>query len=168
VDLIVEDSRTALWGKTRFRCAVGKNGLIAATQKREGDQCTPAGRWPMREVFYRADRLPQPKTPLPIRALAANDGWCEIPGDAKYNQLVKHPYPVAVDRLWRDDHIYDVIVTLGYNDRPAKAGMGSAIFLHVARPDFGPSAGCVTLQLNDLLLVLREADRDSCVDVKMI
>ncbi len=164
MDLIVKNPTTALWGNARFRCAIGRNGIIAADAKREGDGTTPAGRWMMREAFYRADRLPQPVTVLPVRALGPDDGWCEAPEDPNYNKLVRHPY-AGIDRMWRDDHLYDVVVVLGYNDDPVKAGMGSAIFLHLARPDFSPSAGCVTLQLEDLLAVLREADACSCVDV---
>jgi L,D-peptidoglycan transpeptidase YkuD (ErfK/YbiS/YcfS/YnhG family) len=120
----------------------------------------------MREILYRADRLSKPLTALPVRALEPDDGWCEISDDSNYNKLVKHPYPVAVDRMWRDDHLYDIVVVLGYNDTSVKPGMGSAIFLHLARTDYSPSAGCVTLHQDDLLTVLRNADINSCVDVQ--
>ena|ERR1700722_2620074 len=167
MDLIVENEHSALWGDTRFRCAVGKNGIIAAFAKREGDNKTPAGRWPMREVIYRADRLPKPETSLPVRAMEPNDGWSETPEDPKYNQLIHHPHKFSAERMWRDDHLYDVVVVLGHNDRPVVPKMGSAIFFHVARPDYSPSAGCVTLALEDVLMVLREANAQSYVDVRL-
>lgn len=166
MDLVVKTPNLALWGAAEFRCAVGKNGIATPGAKREGDLKTPAGRWPLRGVLYRADRLQKPETQLPLRALTPEDGWCEDPADPGYNALVRHPYPVPVDRLWREDHLYDIIVILGYNDRPVAPGLGSAIFLHLARPDYSPSAGCVTLALPDLLRVLREAETSTCVDVR--
>lgn len=166
MNLIVETPRLATWGSYRFRCAIGSGGILAASTKREGDGATPAGVWPMREVLYRADRLPLPVTSLPIRPLQQNDGWCDESSDKHYNQYVRHPYPASAEHLWRDDHLYDLVVVLGHNDRPVRPGAGSAIFLHIASPEFLPSAGCVTLQKEDLLTVLREAKTNSCVEVR--
>ena len=163
MDLIVKNGALALWGKREMRCAIGRGGIVTAAAKREGDGATPAGRWVMREIWYRPDQVQLPPTLLAARAIVPDDGWCEAPEDADYNLPVKHPHRVTVDHLWREDHLYDVIVPLGYNDDPVVPGKGSAIFLHVARPDFGPSAGCVTLAMEDLLNVLREAGQGSAV-----
>lgn len=165
MNLIVTADGRALWGATLMRCAVGRSGIISAAQKTEGDGATPIGIWPMREIIYRADRVTLPPTALPARAMKRTDGWCEIPSDPHYNQAVEHPYTVAVDQMWRDDHLYDIVVVLGYNEAPVVAGKGSAIFLHVARPDFSPSAGCVTLALDDLLRVVAQADSATCVEI---
>lgn len=165
MDLIVESPALARWGENRYRCAIGRTGIIAAADKREGDGKTPIGRWIMREVFYRPDCIAKPATMLPVRALDSDDGWCDAPDDPNYNKFVRHPYKASAERLWRDDNLYDIIVVLGYNDKPVKPGMGSAIFLHVARPDFGASSGCITLRQADLLNVLRSADESSCVEV---
>lgn len=137
----------------RLRCALGRGGVVA--DKCEGDGGTPQGRLPLRRVFYRADRLrAAPSTVLPLRALAPDDGWCDAPGDPAYNRLVSHPYPASAERMWREDALYDVVVELGWNDDPVIPGRGSAIFLHVARPDYGPTEGCVALALPDLLALL--------------
>jgi len=136
----------------RWRCALGRAGVVA--DKREGDGGTPRGVLPLRRVFYRPDRLSPPATGLPVRALAPDDGWCDDPADPAYNRLVRRPYPASAERLWRDDAVYDVIVELGWNDDPVAPGRGSAIFLHVARPDYGPTEGCVALALSDLLALL--------------
>ncbi len=139
------------------RCALGKGGVAAMGAKREGDGATPAGLWPLRRLFYRPDRLNAPRTRLPVTALEPSDGWCDAPGDAAYNQAVTLPYPASAEHLWRDDGVYDLIVVLGYNDAPVVTGCGSAIFLHVARPDYSPTEGCVALAEADLLEVLAEA-----------
>jgi L,D-peptidoglycan transpeptidase YkuD (ErfK/YbiS/YcfS/YnhG family) len=156
MDLIVSGGGTALWGAKRFRCALGRSGI--AVQKREGDGATPAGAFAMRRAFYRADREGAPATRLPLAAVAPNDGWCDAPNDAAYNQFVTLPYRASAETLWRVDGLYDLAIVLGYNDAPAVAGLGSAIFLHLARLDFAPTEGCVALARADLLAVLAAAD----------
>jgi L,D-peptidoglycan transpeptidase YkuD (ErfK/YbiS/YcfS/YnhG family) len=158
MDLLV-DRGAARWGALVMRCALGRGGISA--RKREGDGATPAGSFPMRRLLYRPDRVAKPATALPLAALAEHDGWCDAPGDPAYNRMVKLPYGAGAERLWRGDALYDLIVPLGYNDDPVESGRGSAIFLHIARPDYGPTEGCVALSHDDLLAVLREADRHS-------
>lgn len=148
---VFPDGRLVL-GALEFRCALGASGVTRA--KREGDKATPAGRFPLRRVLYRPDRVAAPRTGLPVAPLTPQDGWCDAPGDPAYNMAVTLPYAASHERLWRDDPVYDVIVILGYNDTPPVAGKGSAIFMHVARPGYAPTEGCVALALPDLEAVL--------------
>jgi len=141
----------------RVRCALGPAGVIAAADKREGDGASPAGAWPIRRVLYRPDREPPPQTRLPVAALSPDDGWCDAPDDPNYNAPVTLPYPASAEAMWREDGVYDLVVVLGHNDDPPVPGLGSAIFLHLARPDFSPTHGCVALAREDLLEVLRLA-----------
>lgn len=160
MDLVVshdDDRWTARWAGESHPCAVGRSGVVAATRKREGDGASPAGAWPMRRLLYRADRLAQPETGLPVAAIAEDDGWCDDPQDGAYNQPVQFPYAASHERLWRDDEIYDLIVVLGHNDAPVRPGQGSAIFLHCARPGFTPTEGCVALAPETLLRLLAGA-----------
>lgn len=155
MDLIVSGDGYARWGGRRFRCAIGPAG--PRRDKREGDGATPVGRFVFRQVLYRPDRVPAPETRLPVRALSPEDGWCDDPADPQYNRPVRLPYPARHERLWLEEAVYDVIVVIGHNDDPPVPGMGSAVFLHVAQPDYGPTEGCVALALDDLLTVLAEA-----------
>jgi len=155
VDLIVTGDGAARFAGRTVRCAIGRGGICA--DKREGDGATPAGIFPCRLVYWRPDHLAEPRTALPRTALAPEDGWCDAPGDPAYNRLVRLPYPVSAERLWREDGVYDLIVPLGYNDDPVVPGKGSAIFLHAARPDYVPTEGCVALALGDLLDFLAAA-----------
>jgi len=59
---------------------------------------------------------------------------------------------------WRDDRLYDVVVVLGVNDSLVVASAGSAIFLHIAAPDYSPTRGCVALSQPDLLELLKGCD----------
>ena len=138
----------------RTRCALGRAGVASGAAKREGDGATPAGSWPIRRLLYRADRRRLPKTALAAVAIGPRDGWCDDPADPAYNLPVALPYPASAERLWREDALYDLVAPLGYNDEPVRPGLGSAIFLHLARPDFTPTEGCVALAPADLEAVL--------------
>jgi len=151
-DLVVSGAGMARMAGRSFRCAVGRGGVSSA--KREGDGATPIGTWPLRQVLYRRDRGMRPVTALQTTALRPADGWCDAPSDPNYNRMVRHPYPASAEHLWRRDSIYDLIVVVGYNDAPVITGKGSAIFLHVARPDYSPTAGCVAFSRRDLVTIL--------------
>lgn len=152
------------WGSISVVCALGGAGCRA--RKREGDAATPIGRWRLRAVFYRADRLPRPRTGLPVRALRPLDGWCDAVGDRNYNRWVRHPYPASAEKLWRSDSLYDLIVILDHNACPRIQGHGSAIFLHVADAGYRPTAGCIALQRPHLLRLLARLGRASRVLVR--
>ena len=147
-------------GDRRVRCALGRAGVVAAADKREGDGATPAGLWPLRALLYRADRLARPESGLGTRALRPNDGWCDAPDDAGYNRVVIWPYRSSAEHLWREDGLYDLIVPLGFNDDPVVPGAGSAIFLHLAGDDYAPTQGCVALAKDDLLALLAQTSTD--------
>jgi L,D-peptidoglycan transpeptidase YkuD (ErfK/YbiS/YcfS/YnhG family) len=135
-----------------FRAACGRTGITAT--KREGDGATPAGLLKLRRILYRADRIARPKTPLPLEPLAPGDGWCDDPAARAYNTAITLPDAAHHEALWRRDPLYDIIGVLGWNDDPVQRGRGSAIFLHLARPDYAPTEGCIALALFDLLHVL--------------
>ncbi len=159
MDILVSDDGWLTCGGRRYRCALGRAGLTA--NKREGDGATPIGCFPLRRVLYRADRLAAPQTALPSAPLEPADGWCDDPEDRDYNRQVRLPHPARCERLWRADAVYDIIVVLGHNDDPVTAGAGSAIFLHVARPDYRPTQGCVAVARDDLLDILKVCDAET-------
>lgn len=154
MNLVIHPDRRAEWNNRMMRCAIGRSGFSAG--KREGDGATPIGSFPVRQVFYRADRVATPSTNLPCRPLVEIDGWCNDPADPRYNCRVTLPYAASHEEMTRKDELYDLVVVLGYNDYPVIAGLGSAIFLHVAAPDFAPTEGCVALALSDLQAVVAD------------
>jgi L,D-peptidoglycan transpeptidase YkuD (ErfK/YbiS/YcfS/YnhG family) len=140
------------FGWLRLPCAIGRGGLRC--RKREGDGATPQGRLALRDVQYRPDRVSRPRSPIRTQALRPDAGWCDAPADRNYNRPVKRPYAASSEALWRDDALYDCVLVLDHNIVPRMRGMGSAIFLHVARPDLGPTEGCIALAHNDLMRLL--------------
>lgn len=148
-------------------CALGKSGLIPADLKREGDKASPIGVWPVRRAYWRPDRIKKPDTPLIIDPITALDGWCDAADDPAYNQPVRLPYPASAETLMREDGLYDLVVVLGHNDNPPQASLGSAIFLHCASPEFKPTLGCVAIQrdaLINLVKTLTPADAIEIID----
>ena len=144
-------------GGRMFPCVLGRSGRRAL--KREGDGATPTGRLRLLAVHWRSDRGLPPRTALPLRSIRPGDGWCDAVGDRNYNRPVRHPYPASAEAMWRTDSLYDIVVVLDANIRRRVQGRGSAIFMHLARPDKAPTAGCLALSRRDLQEVLRLAGR---------
>jgi L,D-peptidoglycan transpeptidase YkuD (ErfK/YbiS/YcfS/YnhG family) len=135
-----------------LRCALGRSGVTHL--KREGDGATPAGRHRLLFLYVRRDRLPGPASALPARAMRRDDAWCEDPRDGNYNRPVHLASRPGLDAMWREDRLYDIVGVLDWNVRPRVRGRGSAIFLHLCRPGFGPTAGCIALEPGDLRRLL--------------
>lgn len=150
----------------RLKCALGRSGPVP--DKREGDGGTPIGDWPLRRLHYRTDRGSAPPTALPSRAIGRLDGWCDDPGDPAYNRLVQLPYPARHEKMWREDRVYDLVVELGYNDNPVVPGKGSAVFLHIARPDYAPTEGCVALAAPDLRRLLARCGPGTFLRIELV
>ncbi|MGE0725037.1 MAG: L,D-transpeptidase [Alphaproteobacteria bacterium] len=156
------DGRLAAGGRV-FRCALGKGGIRA--DKREGDGATPIGRFTLRRLLFRPDRLARPETGLPVAAIAPEDGWCDDPADPAYNRPVRLPHPARHERMWRDDHLYDLVVVIAHNDDPPVPHAGSAVFVHLARENYGPTEGCVALAREDLLWLLARAGPSTVLEI---
>lgn len=160
--LIVDaQARTLTAFGRNIPCAIGHAGACPAEAKREGDGMTPLGNWPLRAALLRPDRIAPIPLRLPWRWLRAHDGWSDDPADPVYNRPIRHPHPFSAERLWRDDGLYDAIVTLGHNDDPVVSGMGSAIFLHIWN-EGQATEGCVAIakgELRALLPLLATGDR---------
>ena len=145
------------FGSKTYPCALGKEGVTQ--QKKEGDYKSPVGKFIIRNIYYRYDKLRKPLySQLPLMAILKEDGWCDDPHDKAYNRPVTLPYHASAEQFWRDDDLYDVIVVLGYNDTPAVAGKGSAIFMHISKNlddrNYPGTEGCVALNKSDLLEIL--------------
>ncbi len=155
---VYPDSKAFFDGKN-YDIAIGRNGI--KLDKKEGDGATPQGCFLIRRILFRSDRIQLPKTDFKTEEISHDDGWCDDPDDKNYNKQVKLPYLKSAESLWREDNIYDIIVVLGYNDDPVEKTRGSAIFAHLARTGFSPTAGCVAFKKRDLLEILIKADKNT-------
>jgi L,D-peptidoglycan transpeptidase YkuD (ErfK/YbiS/YcfS/YnhG family) len=133
--------------------ALGRGGIKA--NKFEGDGGTPRGTFRPLKLWWRADRHGRPRAKLPTRPIAASDAWCEDPSSRHYNRAIKLAADAPGDRLMRGDHLYDFVVEIDHNTRPTISKRGSAVFLHLARDGFQPTAGCVAMTRASMLRLLK-------------
>jgi L,D-peptidoglycan transpeptidase YkuD (ErfK/YbiS/YcfS/YnhG family) len=151
-------------GNQAYPCALGRGGVSAA--KREGDGASPRAVLRPVRVFYRDDAGRRPVCRLPLDRIRADMGWVEDPRDRRYNRLVNLPYPAAHETMRREDNLYDIVVELDWNRRPAIRGRGSAIFMHLARPGFTPTQGCIGLRGDVLRRLLPRLTRDTAIIIR--
>ena len=159
--------RTKGWliaGPLTLPVALGRGGILA--DKREGDGATPRDTFRLLRLWWRADRRPRPATRLPVRRIRPDDAWCEDPADRRYNRSFRLAPGQTGDRLRRDDHLYDLIIEIDHNTRPRTAGRGSAVFIHVARPGFAPTVGCVALKADVLRRLLGRVGKRTAIDIR--
>lgn len=162
MELMIDPAGVATWRGRRYPCTLGRSGILA--DKAEGDGATPAGRFSLLRVLYRSDRVQRPVTGLPVAAIGRDAGWCDAPGDRQYNRQVVLPYGASCEALWRDDHVYDLVVVTSHNTDPTIDGTGSAVFVHLMRDDGGATEGCIAFDRTDLLEILSEwSDGDRLV-----
>ncbi|MBL4614301.1 MAG: L,D-transpeptidase family protein [Magnetovibrio sp.] len=162
--ILVEPDGFVVFSHQRMRCALGKGGI--RIDKCEGDGATPVGEFALGRVFYRPDRLSTPPSAeLTIQPLTKNMGWCDDTRHPDYNCLITLPHPAHHEKMWREDGLYDVVVEILYNTDPPRANIGSAIFIHVAKPNYAPTEGCIALKLDDLLKLLRMCTKTSFITI---
>ena len=151
-----------------YTCRLGRSGIIAADLKKEGDGATPLGAYPLRCIYYRLGTVQEPATGLQTIPYSSGMGWCDDSAHHKYNQPVTLPFPASHEDWDKIGAVYNYIVVIGYNDHPPIPGKGSAIFLHLERPEQTPTEGCVALSENDLLAVLAKLSADSRIIIEQV
>lgn len=159
-DLVVDREGRLHFKDRIFDCLLGRAGRSAA--HREGDGATPIGIFPLRRILYRPDRIAPPRARLPVEAILPDDLWCDDPRHPDYNRLVRRPFAASHEVLWREDHLYDLIIVPGHNDDPPVPDLGSAIFIHLASFDRRPTQGCIALDgsaLREIADQLQSGDR---------
>lgn len=164
MELIVTSDGKIRVGDRDYPCAIGKGGIRA--DKTEGDEATPVGTFRLKRVFYRGDKLQRPMTRLPLQELHEDDGWCDDPDDPAYNTLIKRPFDSSHERMWRDDDLYDVVIEISHNDDPPIAGKGSAVFIHIAKPGYAATEGCIALDRSDLLGIIKQVPVGTTITIE--
>lgn len=160
-------------GKT-YNAVIGKNGAIPEEDKREGDWKTPVGGpYKILAIYFRPDKIFDLKSGINTIPIERDDIWVDEPESELYNQpakLTPETEKLSHEKLWREDHLYDIFLDLDYNRQNPQKGRGSAIFMHVARdesePKNTPTAGCIALKKEDLFEIVSGLDRESAVIIK--
>lgn len=161
-------------GAKVFKCQVGKAGYKIYTKKKEGDKATPIGKWRLKSIYYRSDKTSRPlvnnKT-FKINKISKDCGWCDDPNSNQYNKYVNvkknfHVKKFFYEKLWRDDHAYDLVIETSHNTNPIIKGKGSAIFIHCSFSDFRETAGCVALTKKNLIFLIKSISKKMYLEIK--
>ena len=147
----------------KVKCAIGKRGI--GVKKREGDKITPKGKFKIKYILYRKDRISDLKTKLIKTKINKKMGWCDDPKSKKYNKLIKIPFKGSAEKLYRKDNTYDIILVLNFNLNPILKNKGSAIFIHVAKKNYKRTAGCVGVSKKDLKKIVRKINKKTIVKI---
>lgn len=147
-------------------CALGRGG--PSVFKREGDGATPANR-DLRPIcgFFRSDRVARPFSAIEFDIIDVGDGWCDEAGNANYNMPVKLPFGASHEVMTRSDQLYDIGVVLDWNmpSTGRRRHRGSAIFMHLCKPGYQPTEGCIALKEADLRWLLKYIDTNTKIIV---
>ena len=161
--IIVKKSGYLKYKDLKFRCALGKAGIKKKTI--EGDNITPKGIFKIVKIYYRPDKIKKIKTLIKKIKIRKEMGWCDDPRSIFYNKQIKLPSKFSYERLYRKDHIYDLLAVLNYNINPVIKNKGSAIFMHIAKKNYSPTAGCVALKKNDLIKLLEIIKKNTKIKI---
>ena len=161
-------------GKKIFKCQIGKTGYKIYTQKNEGDKATPIGKWRLKSIYYRSDKVLRPiiknKT-FKINKITKNCAWCDDPKSIYYNKYINvkrnfHVKNINFENLWREDDAYDLVIETSHNSSPVIKGKGSAIFVHCSFSDYSKTAGCVALKKKDLIFLIKNISNKVYLEIK--
>ena len=148
----------------KAKCAVGKRGI--GCKKKEGDLITPIGKYKIKYILYRRDRIKEIKTKIKKIVIKKNLGWSNDPRSRQYNKLIKLPSKYNYEKLYKKENVYDIVLVLNYNMNPVVRNKGSAIFIHVARRNYKKTEGCVALKKNHLLKIIKDIGYNTIVKIE--
>jgi L,D-peptidoglycan transpeptidase YkuD (ErfK/YbiS/YcfS/YnhG family) len=138
--------------------ALGRNGIAAKDAKKEGDGYTPSGIYLITTAFGYTDQI---NTKLNYRKVTDNDFWVDDINSPQYNQWVSgRPQAQSFEEMRRKDNLYAQGAIIEYNTNPIVPGKGSAIFLHIWRNYYKPTAGCVATSQRNIRRLLQWLDKD--------
>ena len=161
-------------GNKVFRCQIGSGGLKKTIKKIEGDKTTPIGKWYLKSIYYRSDRILRPKLKkkniLKINQITKYCGWCDDIKSNYYNKYIRinnsRSLNVNYESLWREDNAYDLVIETSYNTKPIIKDKGSAIFIHCSFVDFRTTSGCVALKKRDLMFIIKNLNNGGYIQIK--
>ena len=161
--ILIKKKHTLQIDDFTFKCCVGKNGI--AKSKREGDNKTPKGVYHIEHLYYRKDKLKEPKTSLRCIKIKNNMGWCDdVNYPKKYNKLITAKKKIGHEKLKRYDYKYDLFIPIKYNFYKPKVNLGSCIFIHLTR-NYQPTKGCIALKKKDFLILLKLIKKNTKIKI---
>jgi len=155
--------RLLSYGGVSFFCIFGRDEVTE--NKTEGDWKTPIGTFPIRKIYYRKDRIEKLDTKIESTPISQDSIWCDDSQLPEYNTFTKLPFHGSHENLWRDDELYDIIIVIGYNDKPVIPNKGSAIFIHLIKENMQYTKGCIAIKKEDMLSLLKKITPETKIEI---
>ena len=160
---ILINKKYLIYKNYKAKCCVGKRGI--GNKRKEGDLITPKGRYKIKYILYRKDRIKRIQSKIKKIAIKKNMGWCDDPLDNNYyNKLVTTKKKIKYEKLYRNDHKYDLMIPIKYNFLKPIKFKGSCIFIHLTN-DYKNTAGCVAIKKSDFLIMLRLINKSTKIKI---
>ena len=161
--IIVKKSGYLKYKNLKFRCALGEAGI--KKKNKEGDSVTPKGIFKIIKMYYRPDRIKNITTAVKKIKIKKNIGWCDDPDSHFYNQQISLPNKFGHEKLYRNDHLYDLILVINYNTNPIIKNKGSAIFIHIAKKNYKKTKGCIALKKKHLIELISKIKKNTKIKI---
>ena len=163
MQIIIKNKDTLLFGQFEMKCVIGKNGITS--NKLEGDWQTPKGTYSLGPLYFRKDRIKYIETKLQKKIIKKNIGWCDDVDSKYYNQPIKiSKKKIRHEKLFRSNHIYDLIIPIKYNFENPIKNKGSAIFIHLTN-NYKKTQGCIALNKKDLMILLKLINKNTKIKI---
>ena len=161
---IIINKKYLTYNNYKVKCSIGKRGIGRKTK--EGDLITPKGRYTIKYILYRKDRVKKIQTKIKTIVIRNNMGWCDDPKSKNYNKLIKLPSAFGHEKLFKKENVYDIILVLNYNMNPVVKNKGSAIFIHVVKGNYKKTKGCIALKKIHLLKIIKILKKNTKVKIE--
>lgn len=128
---------------------IGRNGVAAINEKREGDGKTPLGKYEITALFGYFDQ----NASMPYIKANENLICVDDPNSAHYDQIIDKRAAQgefkSFEEMKREDSQYSYGALISYN-KHKEPGKGSCIFIHIEKEPNSPTAGCLSLKEEDV------------------
>ena len=162
MNIAIKNKNTLILDDFKFKCCVGKYGFTK--NKVEGDKKTPIGVFKLGNLYFRKDKFSKLDTKLKKIPIKKNMGWCDDIKSSKYNKLIKLPFKMRHEKMYKQNSSYDLLIPINYNVTNTKKGKGSAIFLHLTR-NYKPTLGCIAVSKKDFLIILKLINKKTIIKI---
>ncbi len=162
---ILINKKYITFGKFKAKCSIGKGGI--SNKRKEGDLITPKGKYGIKYILYRKDRVKKIQTKIKKIIINKKMGWCDDPQSKHYNKLIKLPFNYVHEKLYKKENIYDIVLVLNFNMNPISKNRGSAIFIHVANKNYKKTQGCIALKKIHLLKIIEEFKNNTQIKIEI-
>ena len=144
-----------------IKCSIGKRGI--GIKKKEGDKITPSGKFKIKYILYRKDRVPNIKSAIKKKVIRKNMGLCDDPNSEKYNKLIRFPFKYGAEKIYKNNNTYDIVLVLNFNTNPIIKKKGSAIFIHIAKKNYAGTEGCIAVNKKIMKIITRKINSKTII-----